>query len=145
MLDALILSTFGVGYQTDAYLTAMTIPLLLTGVFSAQCPRVLIPIFAEYFGRNDQAAAWRLLSNLVTAGFLLFVGISLLGMGLSGVIIPLQIPGFEPNALSLAVWLSRMVFWLVLSQGLASILQSVLLAQQRFVVSSSGKLVTNCL
>jgi putative peptidoglycan lipid II flippase len=143
ILDALILSTFGIGYQTDAFLTALTLPLLLTSVFSIQCPKVLIPIFAEYFSRNDQATAWGLLSNLVTTSFFIFAGICFAGMALSGVIVPLQIPGLESKAISLAVWLSRMLFWLVLCQGLASILQAVLYAQQRYLISSSGKLVTN--
>jgi hypothetical protein len=48
ILDALILGTFGLGYQTDAFFTALAIPLLLTSVFSVQCPRVLIPVFADY-------------------------------------------------------------------------------------------------
>jgi putative peptidoglycan lipid II flippase len=145
ILDALILSTFGIGYQTDAFFTALSVPLLLTSVFSVQCPKVLIPVFAEYFGRNDQAAAWGLLSNLVTTGFFVFVGISFAGMALSGVIVLLQIPGLESEAISLAVWLSRILFWLVLCQGLSSILQSVLYSQQCFLISSSGKLVTNSL
>src|SRR5713226_1693362 len=123
ILDALILSAFGVGYQTDALFTALTLPLLITSVFSIQGPKVLIPVFTEYFSCNDQAAAWRLLSNLVTTGFFVFVGICFAGMALSGVIVPLQIPGLESKAISLAVWLSRILFWLILCQGLASILQ----------------------
>jgi putative peptidoglycan lipid II flippase len=143
VLDALILSSFGMGYQTDAFFAAMTIPLLLTSVFAAQCPRVLIPVFAQYFTRNDRAAAWRLLSNLATTGFAVLALSSLAGAVLSGVVVPLQIPGLERRTIDLAVWLSRILFWLLLSQGLATILQSALFAQQRFGISSSGKLVTN--
>jgi putative peptidoglycan lipid II flippase len=143
ILDALILSAFGVGYQTDAFLTALTLPLLITSVFSIQGPKVLVPVFTEYFGRNDHPTAWGLLSNLLTVGFFVFAAICLAGMALSGVIVPVQILGLEATAVSLAVQLSRMLFGLVVCQGLASILQSALFAQQRYLFSSSGKLVTN--
>ena len=39
ILDASIVSIFGVGYQTDAFFTALTLPLLLSSVFSIQCPK----------------------------------------------------------------------------------------------------------
>ena len=43
ILDAMILSAFGVGSQTDAFFTALTIPLLIANVFliqarSSSCP-----------------------------------------------------------------------------------------------------------
>src|SRR5262245_52763075 len=88
ILDALILSAFGVGYQTDAFLTALTLPLLITSIFSIQGPKVLVPVFSDYFSRHDHATAWALLSNLLTTGFLVFTVICLAGMALSGVIVP---------------------------------------------------------
>jgi putative peptidoglycan lipid II flippase len=145
ILDALILGAFGIGYQTDALFTALTIPLLITSIFSIQGPKVLIPVFTEYLGRGDQANAWGLLSNLVTTSFVVLVGISIAGMALSPVIVPLQVPGLEANAVNLAVWLSKILFWLVLCQGLGSVLQSVLYAQQRYLIASSGRLLTNSL
>ena len=145
ILDALILSAFGVGSQTDAFFTALTVPLLITNVLSAQGPKVLIPVFSEYFRHHDHAAAWDLLSNLLTTAFCALVGICLLGVTLSAIIVPLQIPGLESKTIAAAVWLSRLLFGLVLCQGLASILQSVLYAQHRYLISSSGKLVSNIL
>ena len=143
ILDALILFAFGVGYQTDAFFTALTLPMLLSGVFSIQCPKVLIPVFSEYFNRNEHANAWALLRNVITTSVLVFVGIYLAGIALSAVIVPLQIPGLESSTISLAVWLSQILFFLVVCQGLASIMQSVLYAQHSYVISCSGKLVSN--
>ena len=143
ILDALIVNAFGVGSQTDAFFTALTVPLLITNVFSIQCPKVLIPVFSEYFRHDDHAAAWDLLRNLLTTAFCVLVGICLLGVALSAIIVPLQIPGLDSKTIALAVWLSRLIFALVLCQGLASILQSVLYARHRYLVSSGGKLLSN--
>ena len=49
----------------------------------------------------------------------------------------------DATAIALGVWLSKMVFVLVLFQGLASIMQSVLYARHSYLVSCSGKFVTN--
>ena len=38
-LDAVVVFTFGVGYRTDAFFAAMTIPTLLNGILSIQSPR----------------------------------------------------------------------------------------------------------
>src|SRR3989442_12266538 len=143
ILDALIVSAFGVGYQTDAFFTAATLPLLLSSIFSIQCPKVLVPVFSEYFNQNEHADAWVLLRNVVTTCLLGFAGICLAGIALSGVIVPLQIPGLESRTISLAVGLSRILFGLVLCQGLASIMQSVLYARHSYLISCSGKLVSN--
>lgn len=143
VLDALILLTFGVGYQTDAFFTALTIPTLLNGVFAIQCPKVLVPTFGDDFNRGEDARAWGLLRNLVTTSLLVLLGVWLLGIALSAVLVPLQIPGLGRKTISLAVHLSQILFGLVLCQGLASIMQSVLYARHSYVVSSSGKLVTN--
>jgi len=145
ILDALILSAFGAGPQTDAFFAALTLPLIIINVFSIQGPKVLIPVFSEYFHRDDHAAAWGLLRNLFTTAFCGLVGVWLLGVTLSAILVPLQIPGLEPKTIAAAVWLSRLLFGLVVCQGLASILQAVLYARHRFLLSSSGKLVSNIL
>src|SRR5207237_8566221 len=66
MLDALILSAFGVGAQTGALSTALTVPLPIPNLFSAQPPKVLIPVFSDCLSRQDDAAARGLLRNLLT-------------------------------------------------------------------------------
>src|SRR5215470_12444359 len=83
ILDALILSAFAVGPQTDALFTALAVPLIVTNILSIQGPKVLIPVFSEYFRRNDYAAAWDLLRNLLTTVICALAGICLLGMALS--------------------------------------------------------------
>ena len=52
-LDGLILFSYGAGAETDAFLAAMTLPTLLNGIVSIQGPKILIPLFATLFDRND--------------------------------------------------------------------------------------------
>src|ERR1051326_7201150 len=87
ILDALILSVFGVGYQTDAFFTSLTVPTLLNGLFSIQSPKILVPLFSGYFSRDDHAGAWDLLNNLVTCCFLALAGVCLAAMALARVVV----------------------------------------------------------
>jgi putative peptidoglycan lipid II flippase len=143
MLDALIVLAFGVGVQTDAFFTALTIPMLLSGVFTIQCPKVLVPVFGDYFNQGRDADAWSLLRNVLTTCFLLFAGLCAAGIVLSSLVVELQIPGLDADTVALSARLSRMLFGLVLCQGLTAIMQSVLYARHSYVVASSGKLVIN--
>jgi putative peptidoglycan lipid II flippase len=142
-LDGAILFSFGAGLETDALLVAMTVPTLLNGIVNIQGPKVLIPVFAALFERNEEHEAWLLLRNLLTACCVLFGAVACAGAMLSGVLVPLQIPGLHSNAIALAVSLSRILFVLVWCQSLASILQAVLYARHSYLVSSAGKLVIN--
>jgi putative peptidoglycan lipid II flippase len=143
VLDAMILSTFGAGYQTDALFTALIVPVLLTGIFSIQCPKILVPVFSEYFSRNEDMDAWGLLTNLLTTCTVVLGGICLVGIMLSGIIVYLEIPGLGAETVVLGTGLSRILFITLLAQGLASILQSALYARHSYVISSSGKMVGN--
>jgi len=143
VLDILILRAFGVSPQTDALFAALTVPLLLVGVLSVQCPKVLVPIFAEYWDKENENDGWKLLSNLLTTGLFILIGISLAGIALSGLVMRLQLPGFETEAVGLAVRMSRILFLVIPAQGLAAILTSILYSRQSYAVSSSGKMVGN--
>jgi putative peptidoglycan lipid II flippase len=142
VLDALVVYTFGVGKQTDAFFAAITIPNLLVGVVSIQSPKVLVPIFTELFGKSEKDG-WELLQTLLTSAAVAFAAVSLIGAVASSIIMPLQIPGLDGNAVALAIWFSRVLFALVLLQGVAAVMQSVLYARHSYIVSSSGKVITN--
>jgi putative peptidoglycan lipid II flippase len=143
VLDILILRAFGVSPETDALFAALTVPLLLVGVLSIQCPKVLVPIFAEYWGKENEKDGWKLLSNLLTTGLFILIGISLAGIALSSLVMRLQLPGFDTQAVGLAVGMSRILFLVIPAQGLAAVLTSILYSRQSYAVASSGKMVGN--
>ena len=144
-LDALILAVFGVGTQTDAYFAALALPLLIVNTLAIQGPKVLIPVITQSLGQQGREATWDLLRNLITTAAAALMGIAALGMLLAGLLMPAQIPGLEDPVVSLAAELNRWLFLLVPLQGSAVILQSVLYAHHRYLASSAGKLITNCL
>jgi len=84
-----------------------------------------------------------LLSNLITIAALLLTCITSIGILISRLVIGLQIPGLEPATVLLGVRLSRLLFLLVLSQGLSAVLQSVLYARHSYILSTSGKAIGN--
>ena len=141
-LDALILFRFGAGSQTDAFFAALVIPNLLIGLISIQGPKILVPIFSSLFDASEDEA-WTLLRTLLTICGVLFAGVVLAGVVTAGVTMRLQVPGLDASTIAHTVRLSKLLFVLVLFQGLGSILQSVLYARQFYMVSSAPKLIVN--
>src|SRR5205814_6061722 len=119
----------------------LTIPTLLGGMFTIQCPKVLVPVFGDYFNQGRDADAWSLLRNVLTSCFLLFAGLCATGIVLSSVVVRLQIPGLDADTVVLSARLSRMLFGLVLCQGLAAVVLSVLFARHAGIVGRSAMVV----
>lgn len=89
--DLVIAGLFGDSYQADAYLAAMTIPnafvlFLLTGMKDAFLP--------SYYKFNAIGRGEEHLTNIVKGTFWITLGVSILGVLLSGPIIRLFYPNF---------------------------------------------------
>src|SRR5438093_9079339 len=69
ILDAVILASFGLGKQTDAFFVALAIPILIDGTLSIQVTQALVPILASLEKESGSGSAWDFLSNLITIWF----------------------------------------------------------------------------
>ena len=142
----MILASFGVGSQTDALFAALTIPALLNGIVFVQSPKILIPVFSAFFDRNDDGEAWGAASEHLDH-VRSFAGRRDAGWSdaFRGILNRLKFPGSIPVTIAIAVWLSRVLFVLVLLQGLASILQSALTPGHSYLVAGASKFVINAI
>jgi putative peptidoglycan lipid II flippase len=68
----------------------------------------------------------------------------LLLVGFSSIIIPLLVPGFGGDVVSLAVKLGVILSWIMVMGGASATLQSILLSHHRYGLVSSTKLVSSC-
>src|SRR5438552_13693458 len=102
VLDAMIVSTFGLGHETDAYFAALALPLTVTSIIQSQGPAVLVPVFTAAIEKNGRHVPSALLSSLLNASALILCAIALLGVIASPVLVPLLVPGLSPTAQPLA-------------------------------------------
>ena len=143
ILDALILYSFGLGNNTDAFFAALTLPLILSGILELKSPKVIVPIYTQsYKQEGNEKTSESLCSLLLFSAAILFV-ISFLGTILSKTMITLQIPGLDPQVIELSAKLSRILIWIIFFRGFSAILQSILYIHHKFIVTSIIRFINN--
>src|SRR5438128_2416167 len=143
ILDAVILASFGLGNETDAFFAALAIPFMIDGTLSIQFTQVLVPLLASIEKESGMATAWGFLSNLITIWLLAVSLVACLGMALAVYIIPLQVPGLTFGAIRMAGHMNMLLVWLIPLSGLVAMLQGALFCLHQFWLTSSTKAINN--
>jgi len=141
--DRLLAGSFGAGEELDIYFAAFRIPdfvygILIIGGISA----VFLPVFAEYFHR-DEKEAWRFASNVLNCFLILLVLICGVLFLLTPWLVDLIAPGFSLEQRDLAVSLTRIMFLSPIFFGLSSVFSGVLHYFNRFLAYSLAPVLYN--
>lgn len=132
--DRVLAGTFGAGMELDAYYAAFRLPdtaynLVILGAVSAG----FIPVFAAWMEKQGKEVAMRLAARVLsTVGFVL-VGASIFIMVFAPVLIPWLAPGFSPEAIELAVQLTRIMSLSPIFLGLSAVVGGVMQTMRRFI------------
>ena len=145
LLDALIMFYFGLSKETDAFFVALAVPFLIGSTLEIQIPKVLIPFCMRSLRNDEKEAATYVLSNFISVCAILLVSASLLSMGLASIVIPILVPGFHSDVVSLAAKLGMILSWIMVMQGVGATFQSILLSHHKYSVASSTKFASNIL
>lgn len=129
---------FGTSPQLDAYVIAMILPLLLSGILVASMQASVIPVFIEYHATGREKDAYELFHSYFTASLALFVGISLFLSLFSTPIVSLLAPGIRDDRLILASRLLKFVAPTILLGGACDIISSLYNAMKKFAVPAFG-------
>jgi putative peptidoglycan lipid II flippase len=141
--DAIILKTYGVGFETDALFTALAIPLVITRILEIQGPNVLIPVFSSEASELDKKTFQYSAGNTISIVAIVLFLISLTGTLFSDTLIAIQVPGFNDPTRHLAANLNKLLFSLIFIQGVETVMRCLLLSHHLFFVASLGKIIIN--
>ncbi len=142
--DVFIYAQFGQNRITDAYQAAFSIPdfiymILVGGALSAS----FIPIFSSYIAKGREDEAWETASivlNVVCGGMLLFLSLAYL---FAPQIVAVLVPGFDAAAMTLTVYLTRIMLLQVVFLGLAGIIAGILQSYKIFGPTAYGSVIYN--
>ena len=133
--QAIYLAEFGVNVQMDAYSFAITIPNVIFAGVGTALTTVVVPIFANHFGKGEKGRGFEFIRNIMTLAILVTAIIAFLGILFTPVIISLT--SFAQNeAREFAIFAVRSMFTVMMFYALAYIFQGVLQSSGRFVVAS---------
>ena len=118
VVDALVVALFGLGWKTDAYFVATTVPLLLVWVLALHALQVVQPLFI-HAPEEGEEAGWLVLNVIMTTSTVIVLILAATGALFSPLLIRVQLPGRDESSGTLATRLSW-VFFLLLPSAVVS-------------------------
>ena len=141
--DRLLAGKFGAGEELDIYFAAFRIPDFVYGILiMGGVAAVFLPVFSEYFRKNEKDA-WRFVNNLLNCFLILLILICGILALFTPLLINLIAPGFSPENKELAVALTRIMFISPIFFGLSSIFSGILHYFNRFLAYSMAPVIYN--
>ena len=142
--DSLLTAYFGAGMESDAFLTASTIPttlfdVVIGGVISA----TFIPVFNDIRSKQSTEDALKFVNKFVTLILCITVLISIVGILFRAQLVGFMAPEYEAEKQSLAANLTAIMFPMIIFTGLAFSFVGLLQSFGEYNIPSIISLVSN--
>jgi putative peptidoglycan lipid II flippase len=142
--EAVLASSFGATWQTDAFLAAFTIPdlfydLLVGGVLSS----AFIPVFTSYLATNREEEAWEVASTMINLIVTIMAVCIVFGMIFTVPLTKIVAYKFSGETLDLAVKLTRVMFPAFIVLALNGLIMGILNSYKHFTAPAFGAVVYN--
>jgi putative peptidoglycan lipid II flippase len=137
-------SFFNTSGQGSAFTIASQVPNLFSNLFSqAALGAAFVPIFTELLQAGKKREAFRLASSLFWLILVALGGLTIVYMGIAGVITPLFTGTLSPTLTTLTAGLSRVLFPVVLLLSLTGLLVGILQSYDQFSIPALAPAVWN--
>ncbi|MDD2757206.1 MAG: murein biosynthesis integral membrane protein MurJ [Candidatus Pacebacteria bacterium] len=141
--DRLLAGSFGASIDLDIYFAAFRIPdLIYSVIFAGGILVSLLPLFSDIYNKNKEKS-WDFINNLINIFLIVFIVVSIIFFIFSPEIVGKMVSGFDEEAISKTIDLTRLIFLSVLFFGLSSIFSTVLNYFNRFVSYSLAPILYN--
>ncbi len=130
--ETLMASKFGIGYEADTYIVAITATTFLASMISNSLSSTIIPISMKVDCEQGKKNKYLYFSNVINAVLLCGFALILLSYVLSPYIIKIFAYGFKDEQLNLAVEVNRLALPIILSIILTSVITGYLQSENRF-------------
>lgn len=126
---------FGASSATDAFQIAFRIPNLLRDLFAeGAMSSALVPVYTRLHHERGSAAAWRLVSNVITTLALILCAVALLGILLADPLVSLFAPAFReiPGKHEMTVDMTRILWPFLPLVVMAAVWMGVLNSREKY-------------
>ena len=126
--DVVLAQSFGASHVTDAYLTALNIPVVLFDGISAALGTTFIPMFFKIKESKGQEEVNKFTSNILNIITILSLVIITIGIIFTPYIVKIFAMGFKGEVFNLAVAYSRILIFAMIFIAVNGLISSYLLA-----------------
>lgn len=135
--DIVLAQTFGAGEITDAYLTALNIPVVLFDGISADLGTTFIPIYFKIKSSKGQEEVNKFTSNILNIVILISLVFVLLGVIFAPYIVKIFAVGFKGDVFDLTVNYSKILIFSMVFIAINGLVSSYLVASGNVYISGA--------
>ena len=135
--DIVLAQTFGAGEITDAYLTALNIPVVLFDGISAALGTTFIPIYFKIKSSKGQEEVNKFTSNILNIVILISLVFVLLGVIFAPYIVKIFAVGFKGDVFDLTVNYSKILIFSMVFIAINGLASSYLVASGNVYISGA--------
>lgn len=132
-IQTAIAKHFGATDELDAFLAASTFPQYVVAVLTGSLGVVFIPIFIDHLNGKADGAAWEVASSVFNLTSLFLLLVVALGILFADPIVRMAFPGLSPEAISLTVYMTRILWPSIIFSGWISLISGIYQAHESFL------------
>ncbi|MEW6232984.1 MAG: murein biosynthesis integral membrane protein MurJ [Chloroflexota bacterium] len=142
--EMVIGNLFGTTRELDAYRAAFLLPdIIFQLIAGGALGSAFIPTFTGYIAKGREDEAWRLASGVFNLALASLTAAALAVAALADGLVPLVVPGFEPQAQHLTAQLVRIMLFSPVLAGLSGIVMGILNSYQHFTLPALAPVIYN--
>lgn len=141
--ELILASNFGASNITDAYLTALNIPVVIFAGVSASLATTYIPMFYSVKEKEGKSGVYKFTDNVYSIVVLCSLLLIAIGLTFTPYIVKLFAVGFKGDILDLTINFSRILMPAMLFLAINSIQSAYLQANDKFYISAASTIPFN--
>lgn len=132
--ELVLASSYGASMYSDAYITAMNIPLVIFTTIGTTLGTVLIPMYFEVNSELGEKKALNFTNNVFNIVILMCILLAILGFIFTEPLVKIFAMGFEGEALKVAINFTRITIIGIVFTGLSYVMTAYLQIKNNFTV-----------
>ena len=132
--ELVLASSYGASMYSDAYLTAMNIPIVIFSIIGTTLGTVLIPIYFEVNNDEGEKKSLQFVNNIFNIVITICILMAILGFIFAKQIVKVFAIGFEGEALKIAIDFTRVTMIGIVFTGLSYVMNAFLQIKNNFTI-----------
>ena len=140
--ELVLASYYGVSMYSDAYLTAMNIPVVIFAIIGITLATVLIPLYFEV-NELGEINALKFTNNVFNIVIVLCILLAIIGVVFTEQLVKIFAVGFEGETLNIAIHFTRITIMSIVFTGLSYIMTAYLQIKNNFTIPGLASVPKN--
>ena len=141
--ELVLASSYGASMYSDAYLTAMNIPIVLFAIIGTTLSTVLIPMYFEVNRDLGENKSLNFTNNVFNVVVVICIFLAIIGFIFTEQLVKVFAMGFEGETLKVAIDFTRITIISIVFTGLSYVMTAYLQIKNNFIIPGLASVPKN--